>query len=292
MATTRDLAMSALNENNAAPREPEINLTINAEPVKVVPQQYVIFKLVNESMNKFNLDGICHDIMNPATGKVETMRLLRGATSIWTTDLTELLKDKSYVNKNRISVKFQGGIARISTSAKNQLEFLRRHKDNVGDKRSGSGKYDFYEYNAAEIQKRKHDEAMKRVKMISMVTMLEDKKVEKLALFLGVKPYEDEIGLPRTIESFKTELMLIADKKPNEIEKYINSPEVEVSYMVRKALIDTKIDLGNGMATWTSGGGFICKIPKSERALPYLTEFALQQTDDGRAFKEKLESIT
>lgn len=62
--------------------------------------------------------------------------------------------------------------------------------------------------------------------------------------------------------------------------------------MVRKALIDTKIDLGNGMATWTSGGGFICKIPKSERALPYLTEFALQQTDDGRAFKEKLESIT
>jgi len=91
MAATRKIAMSAL-EGDSIIAEPELKLNINPEvTITTAPQQYVIFRLVNEKMNKFTLDGICHNALNPKTGKRETMRLLRGAPSIWTSELTELL---------------------------------------------------------------------------------------------------------------------------------------------------------------------------------------------------------
>lgn len=292
MATSRKMAMSALDGDNLATETlPEIN--INPEPVltKAV-QQYVVFRLVNDKMNKFTLDGICHDVENPKTKKHETMRLLRGASSIWTSELTEVLKDKEYVNKNRVGVQFLGGVARIPVKEKNTLEYLRLHPANVGDRRNGAGKFDFYEYDVTAEQKRKHDAEMDRVLLISEISTMDENKMVKLALFLGIKPNEEEVGLPRTPQGFRTELMLLASKRPADVKKYIGSTEVDISYAIRKAILDARIDLTNGTAMWAGNGGFICKIPKNDRPLPYLTEFALTNTAEGRTFKEQLETIS
>lgn len=292
MATTRKIALSA-QEGDMYTAEPELQINVNPEPIAVTPQQYVIFKLVNDKMNKFTLDGISHDVINPKTKEPETMRLIRGARSIWTTDLTELLKDKEYVNKNRIGAQFVGGICRVAMHEKNKIDYLRNHPSNVKERRNGSGRYDFYEYDANEEQKKKHDSTMKRIRMIQAVTIMEENKMKKLALFLGVRPTDDEIGIPRTVEGFRTELMIIADKRPDMVEKYIDSPEVEISYLVRKAILEAKIDLGtqNGNAIWAGGTGFICKIPSSEKPVAYLTQFAMTNSDEGRAFKEQLETL-
>jgi len=104
------------------------------------------------------------------------------------------------------------------------IKDARLHPVDVTVRRNGAGKYDFYEYNAGEEQKRRTNETMKRVKMIQYVSTMEDNKMIKLALFLGVKPHDD-MGIPLSPEGYRTELTLIADKRPQIIEKYINSPE-------------------------------------------------------------------
>ena len=270
--------------------EPPITSNVGAAPAQ---QEYVVFRLVNKKVRRLTLDGICHEVKNPNTGKHETIRLIRGAHSIWTSELTEFLKDKEYVNKNRIGLHFEDGICRIGMHETNKLEFARYNIHNVGKRRNGTGKYDFYEYDAAEEQKLRHEVRMKRIELIQTVSQMAEDKMIKLAMFLGIKPYDDEVGLPRTADGYRTELLILSDKSPEVVSKYLNSAEIEVSYLVRKGIMDAKIDLGGqaGNAIWAGGGGFICKIPSSQKPIQYLTEFAMTNSAEGRAFKEQLQTI-
>ena len=73
MAATRQIAMAAQDMHKGIATEPELQINVNPDPIAVAPQQYVVFKLVNDKMNKFTLDGISHDVINPKTGEPETM---------------------------------------------------------------------------------------------------------------------------------------------------------------------------------------------------------------------------
>lgn len=256
--------------------------------------KYVVFKLVKKKVRRLTLDGICHDVPNPNNNnKPETIRLIRGASSIWSTELTEMLKDKEYVNKNRVGLHFEDGICRIGTHELVKLDFARHNKNNVGKNRHGSGKYDFYEYDAAEEQKMRHEKQMSRINLIQVISTMDEKKMVKLALFLGIKPYDDEVGLPKTPDGYRTELLIKADTQPEIVNRYMNAKEVEVSYLVRKGITDAKIDLGGqtGNVMWAGNGGHIGKIPIGRKPLEYLTELAMTNSNEGKLFKEQLESM-
>lgn len=295
MATTKRLVDEAMR--GSFQETPLQESSFKFPESAVVPnkptQQNIVFMLVKKKQKRLTLDGICHNVMNEKTGKYETIRLIRGAPSIWTSELTELLKDKEYVNKNRISLRFRDGISIIPVTDVNQIEYARNHKDNVGTNRNGSGKYDFYEYDAAEEQKRRHDVRMSRIRLIQTISEMKEESMVKLALFLGIKPYDDEIGLPMTPDGFRTELLIKADKEPEIVSRYLNKPEVEISYLVRKGIMDGKIDLGGqtGNVLWAGNAGFICKIPQARKPLEYLTELAMTNSSEGKTFKEQLESI-
>ena len=78
-------------------------------------------------------------------------------------------------------------------------------------------------------------------------------------------------------DGYRTELLVMADTKPDTVNRYINSAEVDVAYMVRKAISEAKIDLGggNGNVIWAGGGGHIGKIPAGRKPVEYLTELAM-----------------
>ncbi len=296
MATTKSLVDASMR--GEAPQQTNSSFTFpdsTAIPVTTLPaeQRYVIFMLVKKKQKKLTLDGICHNVLNPTTSKWETIRLLRGAPSIWTSDLTELLKDKEYVSKNRISLQFRDGICRVPVNETVTLDYARTHRDNVGKNRHGSGKYDFYEYDAAEEQKMRHDARMSRINTTAFIATMPEDKMIKLALFLGIKPYDDEVGIPRTPDGFRTELLIKADTQTDIVNKYIGKPEVEISYLVRKGIMEGKIDLGGqtGNVIWAGNAGFICKLPQARKAIEYLTEFAMTNSNEGKTFKEQLESI-
>ncbi len=262
-------------------------------PIKAPVQQYVVFRLVKKKVKRLTLDGICHNVMNPKTNIPETIRLIRGAPSIWTSELTEFLKDKEYCSKNRIGMQFLDGICRIASDELNRLEYGRYHKSNVGKNRNDSGKFDFYEYDAAEEQKMRHEKQMSRINTIQAISAMDEKKMVKLALFLGIKPYDEEVGLPKTPDGYRGELLIKADTQPEIVNKYLNAKEVEVAYLIRKAITDAKIDLGGqgGSVIWAAGGGHIGRIPQNRKPMEYLTELAMTNSQEGKQFKEQLEQM-
>lgn len=266
------------------------------EGTPMAKQGYVIFRLVNKKQRRLRIDGICDNCFNEKTKEVERTYLIRGAKSIWQSDLTELIKDidkpNSYISKNRLSLLFEDGICRIPVTDKNQLEYARVNVHNVGKNRTGAGKYDYYEYDAAEEQKLRLEKQMHRIKMISKANEMPEDKMKKLAAFLGIS-FVDELGMQKGSEGVRAELMVKADTQPEIFERYIDSKEVEISWMVRRAILDAKIDLTaqGGSAIWAGGQGFIAKIPSTRKSYEYLTELAMTNSNEGRAFLEQLKTI-
>jgi hypothetical protein len=259
-------------------------------------QQYIIFRLVKKKQRRLRIDGICDNCTNPKTKEVERTYLIRGAKSIWQSDLTDLIKDidkpNSYISKNRLSPLFEDGVCRVPVSDARQIEFLRVNAHNVGKSRAGAGKYDFYEYDAQEEQKFRLEKQMQRINLITKLSTLPKDKMQKIAVFAGVSMV-DELGMPKGEEGMRAELMIKADTQPDLIEKMINSKEVEISWLVKKAIVEAKIDLTAqaGTALWAGGKGFIAKVPSNRKAYEYLTELAMTNSEEGRTFKEQLETM-
>ncbi len=266
------------------------------EPTAAPKQGYIIFRLVRKKQRRLRIDGICDNCFNPKTKETERAYLVRGTKSIWQSDLTDLIKDidkpNSYMSKNRVSLLFEDGICRIPITEKNQIEYARVNIHNVGKNRTGAGKYDYYEYDAQEEQKFRLEKQTTRINMVIKAKEMAEDKMKKIAAFMGIS-FVDELGYPKGMDGVRSELMLKADTQPDVFAKYIDSKEVEISWMVRKAILDAKIDLTaqQGNAMWASGQGFIGKVPSNRKAYEYLTELAMTNSPEGRQFKEQLETI-
>jgi hypothetical protein len=294
MAKLKDVQASMGNVpgfNDGSSFTPNAGLA-NVAPATEGQRMYVIFRLVKKKRGRTYVDGICDNVPNPKSGKRERIWLLNGADSIWQSELTELLKDKDYVSRNRRSLIFEDGICRVPINDERALEFARATVKNVGKNRTGSGKFDFYEYDALEEQASRLKKQMTKIEVILKVKDMPADKMKKLASFLGIMPY-DELGQLKGEEGIRTELLLKADAMPETVDKYFDSKEVEISYLVKKGIVEAKIDLTGqtGNALWAGGKGFICKIPANRKAHEYLTELAMTNSDEGRSFKTQLEQI-
>lgn len=293
MATLKDVQQS---QGGVKEQQVEENFSFSSLSMdtneNVPTQMYVIFRLAKKKKGRTRIDGICDSVMNPKTKRRERIWLLNGADSIWQSEMLELLKDKDYVNSNRRSLVFEDGVCRIPVHDDRALEFARVNTKNVGRRRVGNGKFDFYEYDAAVEQQERLKTQMTKIEMVIKAKEMPADKMKKLASFLGIK-FIDDLGQAKGEDGIRTELMLKADTQPLLFSKYIDSKEVEIAFMVKKAILDAKIDLTaqNGNAIWAGGKGFIAKIPVGRKSYEYLTELAMTNSNEGRAFKEQLETI-
>lgn len=255
----------------------------------------IIFKLVKKKRGRYYLDNSCDGVINPQTGDPEMIWLLRGANSIWGSKIENLLRDKTRYERSRVGmdIVFEDGVCRVNSQDKLRLEFMRAHKKNIGKRRSGSLPGDYYEYDPAQEQKDRHARQMIKIELMFKAKDMPIDRVKKLASYLGIPLYDSDLGVPKTDEGIRTELVMRADSDPATFQKYMDSKEVEVSWMVRKALSEGLIDTGDGKGniTWSKGRGFITRMPSSRKPLEYLTELALTNSDDGRKFKEQLEQL-
>lgn len=288
--SSKDMA-APLNSFSSIMEAPSTSMPMPTASVEA-KQEYIIFRLVKKKRGRTHIDGICDNVLNPKTNRRERIWLLNGADSIWQSELLEVLKDKDYVKRNRRSLLFEDGVARIHVNDERSIEFAKANTNNVGKNRTNPGKYSYYEYNAAAEQEDRLKLQMSRINMITQAKEMPSEKMRKLASFLGVVFYDD-LGQPKGDDGIRTELMLKADTQPLLFSKYIDSEEVDIAYMVKKAIIDTKIDLTgqNGNALWANGKGFICKIPAGRKPHEYLTELAMTNSEQGRTFKEQLQTF-
>lgn len=281
-------AMSGVEQK----QENEIGyIPTEGKPVVSPESEYVIFKLVNtKRKGRLYINGI-DDIYNEKTQKVERARLLRGIESIWMKDQKDLPKE--YVEQNLVSLQFENKVLRIPKWDTQMIEFARkcRHHIEAPNKKSGS-KFEFYEWNpqrvAEEQLKLRHYkvDAMKKAMEVPL------EKMKKHAIYLGVSP-SDELGLPKTDDSFRNDYILKAEENPKLFMETLDSLLVEVSYLIKRALIDSKIDLGREKnKAYFSTGKFICSIPPGRKNQEVLIEFATSNTPEGKEFLEQLQMVT
>jgi len=256
--------------------------------------EYIIYKLVDtKRKGRLYIDGIDDDILNPKTKNRERIWLLSGTSSIWSTELIEQLKDKDFVRNNRRSLQFESGILRVPKWDERMLEFIKncRHLIDNPNRRTGS-KFEFFEYNPAKQQAEALKKELLEIDMAIAAREMPMIKARKLASFFGIV-FFDELGQPKSDDGIKRELMLFAKRDPKKFQENLESKEVEVAFLVKKAIIESKIDIGgqNGNVSW-SAGGFIAKVPASRRneMHKYLVELAMTNSDEGMMFLEQLNS--
>lgn len=274
-------------------------------PTDLIPKEIkpegaynVIFKLVKKRRGRHHLDNFTEPVPNPDNGNVpERMCLLAGAIDVWESKCENILKDKARYDRARrgMDIIFLDGVCRVRSTDMLRLKFLRLHPKNVGDRKVGSIGSDFYEYSPAREQEDRLKKQMMKIQMVLKASEMDCSVTgygRKIASFLGIKMVDEDLGTPKEPGAIKTELVLRADTDPVTFQKYIDSTEVEIQWLVRRAISDSKIDLGGatGTVTWADGKGFIGKIPSTRKPLEYLTELALTNSEEGRRFKEQLQS--
>ncbi len=300
-ATSLAHSQMAETESRRKPKQDSVdkiklpdNVFFEAEPPKLEVYN-VLFKLVKKKKGRMYLDNCADNVQNPKKDNIpERIWLLNGAMSIWDSELEHIMKDKNRYERGRRGrdIIFIDGVCRMKNTDVLALEFMRANPHNVGKRRVGAGKFDFYEYNPQDEQKERHAKQLIKIEMINKASTMPIDAAKKLASYLGIS-FVDEIGQMKSDDGIRTELMIYADNAPDKFQASINSKEVEISYLVKKAIIDAKIDLGGQSQniTWSAGRGYICKLPLGRKAYEYLTELAMTNSNEGRQFKEQLESI-
>lgn len=247
-----------------------------------------IFKLVNAKKNgRYWMDGRA-DIYNPATGKVERARLLTGVNTIWQSEQGHL--DKEYINKNLRNLVFEDRTCTLNVDDETGIMFITLNNGFIENpKRKTGARHEYYEWNPAKQEAEAFAREIEEQEVMELAMSQPFAQVKKHASFLGGIPFVDEMGEPRSEKGIRVLYVREARKNPARFKNTLGSKEVEVAYMVKRAILDAKIDVAGQAGIKWANGGFICKLPMGRQATEYLTELALLPNDEGKQFLEQLQ---
>ena len=236
------------------------------------------------------MEGI-DDVMHPERKRIERVRLLTGYPSIWVEDQKSL--EKTFVERNRRSLIFDRRVLRIPDYDSTALEFLSVCNANVDNpNKKGTRKLTFFEWNPqrqAEVERKKR---LDRIEAIKFATMATVEDMRKHANYLGINA-TDDLGFPKSDDAMRNDYELYAESQPSKFMQSAGSKEVEVAFVVKKAILDSKIDLTAkaGSAYWANDGGFICRIPSGVKPQDYLVEYAMLPQEESKQFLNQLKKL-
>ena len=263
------------------------------EPVNIEEEKYVIFKLADNTKDGgVHLPNEC-DVINPKTNKIERMRLLVGIDTVWMKEQKDL--PLNYASQFRRTLSFHRGakILRIPESDTTALEYLRLCNWNIGNpKRKTGNRFEFFEYNPAKQQEDALRKEMKEIEMAIKASKEEEEPMRKHAAYLGIQMW-DTYGFPKKADGIRSEYILAAKRNPIRFEKTVGSKEVEISYLIGKAISENLIDLGghSGNVAWAAGGR-ICNVPVGRNTMEYLVELASNTlSQEGKDFLTRLQTV-
>lgn len=298
MATIKDVQFSQQGEAQKAAAKRngrDISGLVKFDPKNPPTKnnEWVVFKLVTNT----NKGGVylphIDDVINPATGAVERIRLLTGVNSIWLKDQKDVTKE--YAERNAREISFPRGvkIRRVKSVDKTMIDFLRICNANIGnvDRVAGS-RFEIYEYDFAAAEKDAFAREDFELEMALAAKIEPLASMKKHAAFLGIQLIT-EFGDPKSEEGIRQEYVRYAKNNPDYFKATLKSEQVEINWLVRKAISDSLIEIGRepGRIFWANGGGMIGAYPQGDNPRDYLTNLAMTNNEEGRAFKEQLKKV-
>lgn len=267
---------------------------VGGESVTTSESPRVIFKLMNfNGKGRVWIDPIDDNIMNPATGKRERIQVIRGVSTIWSSEQKDVKEE--YISKNRRSTLFEDSVCVLDKKRDaTWIEFFRVGNHNVKNKdRSITTKFEIYEWSAAEQEAEAFKKELEEIEVTRIAFDQPLEMVKKHGLYLGIPRFlTDEMGEARTEKGLRALYVIYAKRNPKAFKESLDSKAIEVNYLVRKAIVDAMVDIGGntGIIKWANGGT-ICAIPKGRNVADYLVEYALMPTEDSKQFLERLQTL-
>jgi hypothetical protein len=256
-------------------------------------KKFYLFKLVdNTKKGGVRLSNV-DDVINPDTKMVERARLLSGVNSIWQKHQKDLPKD--YEKQNWVELRFvrHQKMLRVADINKTALEFLRVSNGNIGNPfRAKGSRHEFFEYDSAIAEHEAFEKENFELEMAILAKEAKPEPMRKHAAFLGIAMVNAQTGEPKSDEGVRREYVMYAKRNPEYFQKTIKSPEIEIAWLVRKAIGEGMIDVGKevGKVFWSRDGGYIGTYSQTDNPTSYLVNLALTNSDDGKKFKEQLQN--
>ncbi len=272
----------------------------DGKPVYPQGKEWYIFKLVDNSKKGGIYIPNIDDVVNPATitaenprGVVERYRLLSGVNSIWIKDQKDITE--KYVGQNMRSIEFPRGvkIRRVAAHDIQLLEAMRVSNSNIGNPlKVKASRFEYFEYDAAMAEKEAFDREELELEAALDAKKAPLEEMKKHASFLGIRMVND-MGDPKGEDGIRREYVIYAKRNPEYFQKTKGTTQVEISWLVKKAIAESLIEIGRepGKAYWSNGGGMIGVYPQGVNPQDYLTELAMTNNTDGISFKEQLKKI-
>jgi len=231
--------------------------------------------------------------MDLVLGKGETVKPIDETYLAWVKEQKEVTED--YVRQNLRSLHFIRGqkFMAIPKWDKTALEFARICRHNVGSPNNKTGsKWEFFEYNPQKQAEEALKNEMFEIEMITKAQQQTEDFMRKHASYLGIG-LVDSFGFPKPADAIRREYIVYAKHNPKQFANTISSKEVEVSFLVRKALSEQLIDLGSvrGTAVWAKNMATICRLPPTGNPIEHLTALALTNSNEGRDFLQGLQVV-
>lgn len=297
MATLKDVNFSLHGEQSKQEkRETKITGIVNynhKNPLEVPEKEWYLFKLVDNTKQGGVYIPNIDDVFNPKTGQVERIRLLAGVPSIWVKDQKDLTPE--YIRQNGISLVFHRGqkMMRIAHHNKTALDFCRLCNSNIGNPNRVKGsRFEFYEYDFAAAEQEAYERESYELEIALLAKAEKVDVMRKHAAFLGIRLIND-IGEKKSDDGVRREYVMYAKRNPAYFKQTMNTPQIEVSWLVRKAISDSLIEIGRepGKIYWANNGGMIAEISQSENPQDYLTRLAGTNSEEGIRFKDQLKQV-
>lgn len=293
MATRKHIQLSEQGEevDLLAKQREEIASQAAVGASNEVPVGFRIFKLVDTKRGNMPviIQGII-DIYNPESKRKERVRILKGHPEVWQSKQKDISPE--YIRANRATYEFQNKTYMLNNGDSNSCWLFENHPCNVDSPNKEAGrKYYFYEWNPERQAKAEREMRLKKVDAIKAASTMPVEKMRKHALYLGIS-FSDDVGMPKTDDAIRNDYELYAEAEPERFMQSADSKDVEISFLVKKAIQDARIDLGRqpNQAFWADGG-VICRIPVGRKEVDYLIELALTNSEDGKRFLEQLQGI-
>lgn len=256
-------------------------------------KDWYLFKLVDSNKQGGVRLSNTDDVKNPATGRVERIRLLSGVDTIWQKEQKDVTKEYAQINWVELRFFRNQKMLRVSKDNPTMLEYLRVTNSNIGNPdRIRGTRHEFYEYDSAIAEKEQFEREEFELEMAIIAKNAKVPEMKKHAAFLGIRMIND-VGEPKGDDGVRREYVMYAKRNPDYFKLTMNTEEIEISWQVRKCISESLIEIGRepGKIFWANGGGMICAIPQGDNAQTYLTNLAMTNSKEGTLFKEQLKQV-
>lgn len=285
-----------LSQNGELPYQPFPNHVENAHELgRDEPRQeseWVIFKLKGKKNGRVYIH--CDDeVYNAEKKSIQRLVCLKSEQKVWWFDLEGRYKLEDVSRQRRTDLFFEGGVLRVAKHDVAAVTFLRNTRNCIDNpNRKIGGKHEYFEYNPQKQAEELQRKTMMGVNAMRELFLLEESKLKKIALFEGI-PFNDELGEAKSLMQIQNDLALRASNNPERFLNLLEDPSVEISFLVARAIKDSKIEINRdlGKIHYSQGGGFIMSYPTNKNPKNCLVDFATSKTKDANEFLENLKQL-